>query len=79
MATRTTDMADRVEAVARRIAGLVDSNKEDHRVLGALMRAAEALEPVVEWLEEESSRPKCECGDVATCPVCVCCDFDCEC
>ena len=57
MATRATDMADRVETLARRIAGLLDWNEEDHRALGALVRAAEALEPVLERLEIDAQPP----------------------
>ncbi len=80
MSTRTRDLADKVEALASRIECLVDQREEDHRALGSLMRAAEALEPIVARLEDDLSAPaKCHCGEVATCEVCICCRGCCEC
>lgn len=80
MSTRTRDMADRVASLANRIESLVDQRLEDHRALGALMRAEEALEPVVERLEGELSAPtRCECGSLAECVNCICCKDCCVC
>lgn len=80
MSTRTRDMADRVASLAGRIEGLVDQRHEDHRALGALMRAEEALEPTAERLMDDLSAPtRCQCGGLAKCDVCICCRECCDC